>query len=611
MVLQRDTKVKIWGWATPSENVTIEIAGQKLACQADKTGKWFVFLSPQKAGGPFSLTIKGENTLNINNILFGDVWLCSGQSNMELPMQRVAVIYPNEIASSENSAIRQFQVPVRWNYAAPQTDIDGGTWKAADPQNVLQFSAVGYFFARELYAKTKVPVGIILCAAGGSCAEGWISEESLKKFPPQYQDAKQLQDSTFLQNLITTERNATANWFKYLTNSDLGYKNTAWSNAKIDDSNWSSMQIPSSFKDANIAVRSGVVWFRKDVTLPENCAGKPALLEMGRIVDSDSVFINGQFVGTTSYQYPPRRYKVAAGILKAGTNTIVVRVISQVGGGSFIPDKPYQLTVDNQTIDLKGAWKYQIGATCNPSPASTYFPGKPLGLYNAMLHPLQGYGLKGVIWYQGEANADHYSTYTNVLSTLIYEWRKCWNMPDLPFLCVQLPDFGKAENEPSNGSWAYLREQQLKTLSVPNTALVVSLGLGEWNDIHPLRKKEIGERLALAAQNVVYKDNKIIYSGPLYSSMKVKGKEIELSFSQTQSGLSTKDGKELSQFAIAGADQKFVWAKAKIVGNKIVVWSDQIQSPVAVRYAWADNPAGANLCNKEGLPASPFRTDSW
>jgi len=295
--------------------------------------------------------------------------------------------------------------------------------------------------------------------------------------------------------------------------------------------------------------------------------------------------------------------------LKSGKNNITVKVISQSGIGAFIKDKPYQLVVDGQTFDLKGTWKYNIGAKCDPCPSSTFFPGKPLGLYNAMLYPMVNFMLKGMVWYQGESNSSRANEYKFALSTLIGEWRKLWKQGELPFLFVQLPDFLEPKNEPSDGDWAIMRDQQLRTLSVPNTAMVVTVGLGEWNDIHPLRKKEIGQRLALAAEKLAYGDKKVVASGPTYQSMKIIGNKIELTFSNCGSGLGTSDGKQLKYFAIAGADRKFVWGKAEIKGNKIIVWNDKITNPEIVRYGWADNPAGANLCNKEGLPASPFTTE--
>jgi sialate O-acetylesterase len=609
MVLQRDIPVKIWGWANAGEKVSICFGNKTVETVTSVVGKWLITLPAQRASGPFEMEISGSNRIKLKNILFGDVWLCSGQSNMETPMSRVAPLYGPEIETSANPKIRLFQVPVRWNYNMPQKDIQGGKWEEANPQSILKYSAVGYFFARAICEKYQVPVGIIQCAAGGSSAESWISEESLKTFSEQYKIAKQLSDTTYMKNLLASEQAAQGKWFSELGKSDLGRKATPWFNPSLDDSSWSTYQLPSSFSEAGMDFKNGVVWFRKDIDLPENCSGKQALLELGRIVDSDSVFINGKFAGTTGYQYPPRRYTVGPGILKAGKNNITVRVVSQSFSGAFIKEKPYQLTVDGQIFDLKGTWKYNIGAKCGPSPTATFFPGKPLGLYNAMLSPIVNYCLKGMVWYQGESNAERASEYKTVLSTLIGEWRKLWNQGNLPFLFVQLPDFMEPKNEPSEGGWATLRYQQLKTLSVPNTAMAVTIGLGEKNDIHPLRKKEVGQRLALAAEKVAYGDKKVVASGPVYKASKVRGKIMELTFSDFGSGLTTNDGKELKHFAIAGADKKFVWAKAEIKGNKIVVWNDAVSKPVAVRYAWADNPEGANLYNKEGLPASPFTTE--
>lgn len=609
MILQRDTPVKIWGWAATGEKVVLRFKGKSFETITPADGKWLITFPAQKAGGPYEMEISASNQIKLKNILFGDVWLCSGQSNMETTMSRVSPLYGKEIETCANPNIRLFQVPVRWNYAKSQQDIQGGKWEEANPQNILKYTAVGYFFARDIYEKNKVPVGIIQCAAGGSSAESWISEESLKAFPEQYKIAKQLSDTTYMKNLLGTEKEAQYKWFSELGKSDLGRKTTPWFNPLLDDSSWPTYQLPSSFAGAGMDFTNGSIWFRKEIDLPENVSGKQTLLELGRIVDSDSVFVNGKFVGTTGYQYPPRRYTIAPGMLKAGKNNITVRVVSQSGIGAFIKDKPYQLTVENQIFDLKGAWKYQIGAKCGPSPTATFFPGKPLGLYNAMLSPIVNYRLKGMVWYQGESNAERASSYNSVLSTLIGEWRKLWNQGNLPFLFVQLPDFMEPKKEPSEGDWATLRNQQLKTLSVPNTAMVVTIGLGEWNDIHPLRKKEVGQRLALAAEKLAYGDEKVIASGPVCQSMKVKGNKVELNFSDCGSGLKTNDGKELKHFAISGADKKFVWAKAEIKGNKVVVWSDIVSNPVSVRYAWADNPEGANLYNSEGLPASPFTTE--
>ena len=609
MVLQRETPLKIWGWANAGEKVALNFNNQLFETIASAQGKWTITLPPQKAGGPFIMEFSGENLITLKNILFGDVWLCSGQSNMETPMSRVAPLYENEIATSANSGIRLFQVPVRWNFRHPQNDIQGGKWEEANPQNILKYTAVGYFFARGLYEKYKIPVGIIQCAAGGSAAESWLSEESLKAFPEQYVIAKQLSDSLYLASLLATEQAASQQWFGELNKNDKGHQGISWTNPGFDDANWQEFKLPANFREA-INFESGVVWLRKEILLPENCTGKPAYLEMGRIVDSDSVFVNGLFAGSVGYQYPPRRYNIAAGLLKPGKNVFVVRVVSQSGSGGFIKDKPYQLTIDGQKYDLKGSWKYNIGTRIGPAPISTFLPSKPLGLFNAMFKPISNYTFKGVIWYQGETNAERPAGYANVLSALITEWRSLLYNKDLPFLCVQLPNYLEEKTEPSESDWAILRNEQLKILSVPNTSLVVTLGLGEWNDIHPLRKKEVSERLLLAARKNAYDEKNLVASGPLYQSMKTKNNKIEITFSECGSGLTTSDGKEPGCFVIAGADKKFVWAKAEIKNNKVIIWHENIKTPVAVRYAWADNPTGANLCNKEGLPASPFTTES-
>jgi sialate O-acetylesterase len=386
-----------------------------------------------------------------------------------------------------------------------------------------------------------------------------------------------------------------------------------WYSVEYIPKGWHNINIPGYWEDQGIKELDGVVWYRREMDIPASMTGKPAKIFLGRIVDADVLYINGKQVGNTTYQYPQRRYTVPDGLLKAGKNLFVIKVSNTKGKGGFVPDKPYYLVTGNDTIDLKGDWQYKPGEVYNHDEEKN-IPGlslqnQPTALYNAMIAPLINYSIKGFLWYQGEANTSRAQEYAKLQPAQINDWRNKWQQANLPFLFVQLPGFMDKNFLPSESDWAMLRESQLQSLRVPNTGMAVAIDLGEWNDIHPDRKKEVGERLALLAEKIAYGEKNMVSSGPLYQSATVDGNKIIISFSNTGSGLITNDGEELNLFSIAGADKKFVWANAKIEGDKVIVWSDKIESPLYVRYAWADNPDGANLYNKEGLPASPFRTD--
>ena len=609
MVLQRDSEVKVWGWATPNESISVTFNNHTYRSITNSNGEWLITLPKTKVGGPYSMTLKGSNTITIKDILMGDVWVCSGQSNMELPMRRVSPIYEAEIANSTNNQIRCFTVPQRYNFKQTQTDFESGSWVTTNPSSVLNFSAAAYFFAKELYQKYKIPIGIINTSLGGSPAEAWVSDNTLQKYPHYYQEMQRWKDDNLIKQTESSEQAKIKTWYDLLRSKDEGFKNVpVWTDPALNTSDWATMNLPGYWANTSLGAVNGVVWFRKNITIPASMAGKAAKLILGRIVDADSVFLNGTFVGTTSYQYPPRRYDVPEGLLKEGKNVMVVRVISNGGKGGFVLGKQYTLSANGETIDLKGEWQYKLGAAMGVTPSQTFIRWKPGGLYNAMLAPLFNYKIKGAVWYQGESNTDRAKEYKALLPDLIADWRSHWNEGNFPFIIAQLPNFMEAKDQPAESNWALLREAQLNTLSVPNTALAVNIDLGEWNDIHPLNKKDVAHRLALGAEKLAYKEN-IVYSGPVYQSKQINGNKITLTFSNCGSGLVTKGGSELRQFAIAGEDGKFVWANAIIDKNKVVVWSDKVAYPVAVRYAWADNPEGANLYNKEGLPASPFRTD--
>jgi sialate O-acetylesterase len=612
MVLQRDTRIKIWGWANIHEGVKVIFNRSTYASVAGEDGKWYINTEAMKAGGPYVMEIIGENHITIKNIMLGDVWVCSGQSNMELPIERVAERYPDLIANSANPYIREFWVPNTYVFTAPQDDVTGGIWEEANPQTVPHFTAVGYFFAKELYQKYHVTIGLIKSCVGGSPAQAWLSGDALKQFPGYRAVANQYKNAAYLDSVKKAGTTIANSWNENIKLHDEGLTGSKpWFDNGYDASAWATLQLPGYWDNQGLKNTNGVVWLRKEIDVPASLAGQPAQLWLGRVIDQDFAYVNGVFVGTTGYQYPPRRYPVAAGVLKAGKNVIVVRLISNSGLGGFVPDKPYQLHVGNQIIDLQGAWQYKLGYQSKPMASSTTIAYQPVGLYNGMIAPLLNYKIKGVIWYQGESNTAIPTEYHALFTNLINDWRSKWAEGSFPFLYVQLANFMETRSQPTQSGWANVREAQLQALQLPNTGMAVITDLGDWNDVHPTNKSEVGKRLALAAQKVAYGDNKVVYSGPVYQTMKIDGDHIIISFTNTGGGLKAKGGGELKYFAIAGADKKFVWAKAKLEGNKVIVWNDAVKIPVAVRYAWADNPEGANLYNKELLPASPFRTDDW
>ncbi|MFZ2285401.1 MAG: sialate O-acetylesterase [Bacteroidales bacterium] len=612
MVLQRDTYLKIWGWAAPGEAVTVEFTGKSYATRADESGNWKVTLPPISAGGPHTMVIRAGNTVTLSDIMIGDVWLCSGQSNMELPVRRVRPLYEAEIAAAENKNIRSFIVPKVYSFKKPLDDLSAGGWVAANPETVLDFSAAAWFFAVHLNKTYGVPVGLLTSAFGGSPAEAWISEESLKEFPVHYNELQKCKSDSLMSAIAAADQKRIQEWYRQLGKADEAYKSTGlkWYDPEMPVHDWKTITIPGLWSGTELKGINGVVWFRREITVPASAAGKPASINLGRIIDADSAFLNGIFIGTVSYQYPPRRYTVPAGVLKDGSNILTVRVISNIGDGGFVTDKPYDLVAGDFHTSLEGEWRYRVGAVMPPLRGQTFFGYKPGGLFNGMLAPLLDYRLKGILWYQGESNAGRPDEYRHLLPALIKDWRKNLGQGDLPFIVVQLPNFMEAKDEPSESSWAMFREAQTEALRLPATGMAVTIDIGEWNDIHPLNKKDVGTRMALVAQKVAYSDNEVVWSGPTYKSMTVKRGKIILSFDHPGSGLVAKGGGELQQFAIAGADMKFIWAKAKIRGDRVIVKGENLKHPVAVRYAWADNPAGANLCNREGLPAAPFRTDN-
>lgn len=609
MVLQRAATVRIWGWADPGETVTVDFISQKYKTLAGDDGCWEVFLKDLKAGGPYDMEIKASTTIVVRDILVGEVWVCSGQSNIELMMERVKDQYAEDIINCSFPEIRHFSVVQRYDFNKSYSDFSDGCWEAACPETIIRFSAVGYFFAKAIHEKYNVPVGIIKAAIGGSPIESWISEDALAAHPEAIRTLLPYKDEEYVKKVLTIDEKITGSWLGSLNRNDAGLTDKEpWYAENIDTSDWTAMELPANFQNEGLESFNGVIWFRKEIEVPEEMLRTPVRLWLGRIVDSDQAYVNGQFVGETTYQYPPRKYDVPQGLLRKGKNLIAVRVTCNNGSGEFISDKTYKLIAPNCSVELAGQWKYKVGAFCGPQPETTFVQWQPTGLFNGMLAPVTKYTVKGAVWYQGEANTSKPQEYHGLMHTLVADWRKWWNQDSLPFVIVQLPNYGVQDKQPSESQWAELREAQLDALCMQDTAVTVNIDLGEWNDLHPLRKKDVGERVALAARKIAYGEG-LVASGPVYRDLEVIGSKIAISFLNTGSGLSTRDGLELRHFAISGKDSGFVWANAKIDGNRVIVWAEGITEPVAVRYAWADNPETANLVNMEGLPAAPFRTD--
>lgn len=503
MVLQREQDVPVWGTADPGEEVIVSFLKKKYRTNADAQGNWKVVLPSLKPGGPHDMTI---NEITLKDILIGDVFLCSGQSNMELPISRVADLYAKEVSEYTNPMIWHIKIPLSYNFHEPQTDTQPSLWKAATPEDAPSFSALAYFFAKDLYAETKVPVGLINSSVGGSPVEAWISEEGLKPFPKYLSERDIYQSDEFVSLTRELENKRSHLWQQVLYKNDPGlHEPVKWYQPDYNDDDWKTYDLfDSSWGSNGLNPVHGSHWFRKEVELPQSWAGKEATLRLGCIVDADSVYVNGVFVGTVSYQYPPRIYKIPAPLLKAGMNLVTVRLMSHAGYPHFVKDKPYKIIAGSEEVSLEGTWKYKQGAPMPAAFGQTFFQYKPVGLYNAMIAPLKDYAIKGAIWYQGESNTGRYNEYYDLLTAMIQDWRTAWNQPDLPFVIVELASFGAPDNASMQKQWAAFREVQRRVAQdTPHAGIASAFDLGEWNDIHPLNKKELGKRVKEEMMNLI------------------------------------------------------------------------------------------------------------
>jgi sialate O-acetylesterase len=615
LVLQQQAVVPVWGWADPGEPVTVTFRGVTRSTRSDSAGGWEVALPEQAPGGPFEMTVAaGGATVTLRDVRVGDVWVASGQSNMEFPLSR-AETGPREAAAANDPALRQFLVQHGYS-PDPLQDVRGGPWYPADADHAGDFTAVGYYFGKALRGALDIPIGLLHTSWGGANIESWTSREA------------QGLDVAAMDSIVRADSLAAAAMRDGLrqrlgrlpaVDSGLVAGGAVWAAPELDDGDWASLRVPGPW-EAEYPGLDGVAWYRTMFELTAAEAAGPARVLLGTIDDDDIAWINGVEVGRTSGYDIPRAYPVSASVLRPGRNVLTVRVTDGGGEGGVIGRSgPVALEVGTEQRPLSGPWRFRVGRV-EMSPDGQRINKIPAYLYNAMVHPLLRFPIRGVIWYQGESNANteaQATAYRRQMRQLITSWRDEWRggrgeRQAFPFLWVQLPNYGPVDSiPPARATWATLRESQEAALSLPNTGQAVAIDLGDPNDIHPVNKADVGARLARVALALAYGREVEAY-GPTYGRHSISDGQVIVEFDHAPGGLvsDTPDGR-VAGFAIAGPDRRFVRAEARIDGDRVRVWSDRVPDPVAVRYAWSNSPAGLSLYNRSGLPAAPFRTDDW
>lgn len=614
MVLQRGKELKLWGYGKAGEKVTLSFAGKTHHSVTAENGKWTINAPALKAGGPYSMQIQGENKIILNNILIGDVWICSGQSNMEFNLQD-ALRAEQEIKTAAHPQIRLYNVDK--TIALKPQENSKGSWQNCTAESARYFPAIGYFFGRRITTDTGIPIGLINASWGGTVIETWISTAGLEGDPDLHRKA--LEVSGFNIPAYNQQQGAlNAKWVSNFNQQDAGLNNGAYLWAKTNHSNWANITLPTGWEFSGkpeLWEMDGIVWFSKEIELTDEQLSADAQLSLGVIQNADQAFFNGEMIGQTPDIWGKvRNYVIPKHLLRKGTNTITVRVENYGGDGGFMSKKElFFLKITNRKITLEGEWKYKTGYkhSVYDRPEKEISPNTlPTVLYNSMISPLTGFSIKGVLWYQGESNWDRGEQYRELFPAMIADWRKKFNDQDIPFLYVQLANYHRKNSQPADSYWAELREAQDLTQKIKKTGMVTAVDVGDSANIHPKNKQEVGRRLALLAEKQVY-HLPVDSLSAAFNSFKIKNNTVVLTFKNAYNGLKSKSA-EPGNFQIAGADHQWHWAKARITSkNTIEVYNPQLKKPVAVRYAWEDNPADANVINSKGLPLFPFRTDNW
>jgi len=612
MVMQREMKVPVWGWADKGERISVEFNGQTYKTKTESSGRWVVYLPEMEAGGSYELIVAGKNSeLRVEDVWIGDVWICSGQSNMEWVVAN-SNNAENEIADARDTQIRHFKIP-HSSSNKPEVELAGGSWQVCSPETVGSFTAVGYYFARELRKHADVPIGLINTSWGGSRIEPWMSSKALgiEDMDNVLAEINKKQEAEWAEKLKKFQAR-----FDNVSEEDAGMdgEKYIWTSAELDESDWQDIDVPKLWELCGYEGLDGIGWYRTTFELNAEEAKDEITLGLARIDDSDIVWINGVKVGGMEASWNvDRLYTIDPEVLKTGVNMLVVRVEDTGGGGGIYGEKDLLFVkTSERSTSLAGTWKFRIGAfTKSFNTSDNHIPTL---LYNKMIYPILDYPIKGALWYQGESNAGNPGDavkYKELFQGMIEDWRTRWDQGNFPFLYVQLANFMAPDEDPSESAWALLRESQSAAQEVEKTGQAVIIDIGEADDIHPRNKQDVGKRLSLLARKIAYGEN-ILASGPVYKSHKVEGKKVYLEFNNKGGGLLIKDKYGyMKGFALAGADKKFYWARGTLEEDKVVVWSDMVPKPVAVRYAWGNNPDDANLYNLEDLPASPFRADEW
>jgi len=607
MVLQRGKVNTIWGWSDQGDKIEVDIAGKHASGIAGANRRWEVKIHPPAAGGPYVIRIKGRETVELHNVLVGDVWLCGGQSNMQVGLGATKNGQEEVKAAANYPNIRFFSVAPHVAYR--HADVPEGTWKVLTAETADRVSAVGYYFARKVQQEIHVPIGLVVDALGGTPAEAWTSAEALrplKDFDVPLEELEKLRTAG-----APEYGNYVMHWYDQY---DRGLKGN-WAAADFDDSGWKPVDIPGGFMELGVPDTPALAWFRREVILPDALPAGRSLLFLGSIERMDTAYINGTGVGASAWVENPRVYPIPDGVLKPGRNVLAIRVLKIKPQGGFLgkPDELRLVLGDKTSIPLAGKWKGQLSVDARPPQPLPIgyenWPVLPSALYEGMLAPIAPLSITGVLWYQGEQNSERGFQYRKILPVMIADWRKLFAQGDFPFYIVSLPAFQHRSETPIDDAWADTRESQaLTAASVHNSCLAVTIDTGDPDNIHPKDKLPVGERLAFCALAKHY-GKKVVYSGPTLSKVERHPDSIRLHFAHTEGGLVVK-GPKLVEFSIAGADQKWYWADAHIKGNTVAVSSPSVPNPKEVRYAWQSNPA-ATLFNGAGLPAAPFRTDSW